>query len=354
MGNGQELPVTHIGSGKLCTSSHNFRLDGILRVLDFASNLLSVHKLCLQNNACCYFDAYRFSIQDLPSRKILYEGLSKDGVYLIPSLSSLSPTIYIAPQVSKSSLISTLSTGSSTQILLWHQRLGHPSAKLLSPAIHSVNPEFTFNNVDVCYSSCKFCISAKMHKLPLNKHEIQSTSMFQIVHSDDWGPAPISSLFGYNYYVVFIDDFTGFTWFFLLKQKSEVFTVFKHFKNLVENQYSTKIKVLSSDNDGEYINSQFQEFCSEHGILHQTSCPHTPPQNGVFERKHRHLVEIGLNLLYQSHLLLNYWYYAFSTASFLINRLPSSVLGFISPWEKINSVSPLLLALKTFGCACYP
>ena len=115
-----------------------------------------------------------------------------------------------------------------------------------------------------------------MQKFPLKKHEIQSTSMLQIVYSDVWGPTPIFSLFGYNYYVVFIDNFTHFTWFFLLKQKSEVFTVFKHFKNLVENQYSTKIKVLRSDNGGEYINSQFQDFCSEHGILHQTSCPHTP------------------------------------------------------------------------------
>ena len=71
--NGQELPVTHIGSGKLCTSSHNFSPNGILRVPDLASNLLFVHKLCLQNNACCYFDAYRLSIQDLPSGKIIYE-----------------------------------------------------------------------------------------------------------------------------------------------------------------------------------------------------------------------------------------------------------------------------------------
>ena len=47
-----------------------------------------------------------------------------------------------------------------------------------------------------------------MHKLPLNKHEIQSTFMIQIVHSDVWGPTPISSLFGYNYYAVFIGFYT--------------------------------------------------------------------------------------------------------------------------------------------------
>ena len=57
VGNGQEFPVTHVGNGKLQTSSHCFRLDNILSVPELASNLLSVHKSCLQNNAFCYFDA---------------------------------------------------------------------------------------------------------------------------------------------------------------------------------------------------------------------------------------------------------------------------------------------------------
>ena len=47
VGNGQELLVTHVGHGELKTSTHNFRLNNILRVPDLASNLLSVHKLCL-------------------------------------------------------------------------------------------------------------------------------------------------------------------------------------------------------------------------------------------------------------------------------------------------------------------
>ena len=58
VGNGQDLPITHIGNGKLVTSSHNFCLNNIFRVSQIASNLLLVHKLCLQNNAFCYFDAY--------------------------------------------------------------------------------------------------------------------------------------------------------------------------------------------------------------------------------------------------------------------------------------------------------
>ena len=94
VGNGQDLPVTHIGNSKLITSSHNYYLNNILRVPRIASNLLSVHKLCLQNNTFCYFDAYQFLIQDLPTGKVLYRGLSKDGVYPIPSstLPSSSPS----------------------------------------------------------------------------------------------------------------------------------------------------------------------------------------------------------------------------------------------------------------------
>ena len=102
-----------------------------------------------------------------------------------------------------------------------------------------------------------------MHRFLLNKHDIQSTSMLQIVHSNVWGPTLISYLFGYFYYVVFIDNYTRYTWFFLLKQKSELLVVFKHFKNLVETHYSSKIKVLGSNNGGEYLNSQFQSFCSK-------------------------------------------------------------------------------------------
>ena len=234
---------------------------------------------------------------DLISGKILYEGLSKDGVYPILASSSLSSNSSISTACTSSQVhptSSALSSATSAQISLWHKRLGHPSAKLLHSAIQPVNVAFTFNKIDECCSSCTSCISAKMHRFPLNKHDIQSTSMLQIVHSDVWGPTPISSSFGYSYYVVFIDDFTRYTWFFLLKQKSELFVVFKHFQNLVETQYFAKIKILKSDNGREYLNSQFQQFCSESGIVHQTSCPYVPQQNGVSERKHRHIVDTGL------------------------------------------------------------
>ena len=139
-----------------------------------------------------------------------------------------------------------------------------------------------------------------MHRFHLNKTPLVSTSLLELVHSDVWGPSPLTSPLGFNYYVIFVDDYSQFTWLFLLKHKNEVLFVFKHFKSMVETQFSSKLKILRTDNGFEYINNEFKSFCPTSDILHQSSCPYTPEQNGVSERKHRHILETGLTLLYLS------------------------------------------------------
>ena len=133
-----------MGHGELQTSTHNFRLNNILRVLDLASNLLSVHKLCLQNNAFCYFDVEKFTIQDLPLGRILYKGLSKGGVYPIPTASTLSSS---AAFNSKSSVFAFASIKLDL-ILLWHHRLGHPSSRILYSALQNVIKNVSLSQID--------------------------------------------------------------------------------------------------------------------------------------------------------------------------------------------------------------
>ena len=71
----------------------------------------------------------------------------------------------------------------------------------------------------------------------------------------------------------------------------------------------------------------------ELGILHTVICPHTHYQNGVVERKHIHIVELGITLLAKVFLPLFYWDHAFLTSVYLINRLPSSFIQFEIPYE---------------------
>jgi hypothetical protein len=93
---------------------------------------------------------------------------------------------------------------------------------------------------------------------------------------------------------------------------------------------------------------------SASGISYRQTCPHTHHQNGSVERKHRHIVDIGLALLAHSHVPFKFWDDAFDTATFLINRLPSSVNKLKSPFELLFGKSPDYKFLKYFGCQRFP
>ncbi|KAJ0482050.1 putative RNA-directed DNA polymerase [Helianthus annuus] len=94
-------------------------------------------------------------------------------------------------------------------------------------------------------------------------------------------------------------------------------------------------------------------FCKSKGILHKTSCSYTPQQNGVVERKHRHLLNTSRALMFQSSLPLKYWSDCILTVVYLINRLPSSVLGGRSPYAIVYDFKPSLIHLRNFGCLCF-
>ena len=99
------------------------------------------------------------------------------------------------------------------------------------------------------------------------------------------------------YYVSFIDDFSRKTFIYFLRKKSEVFNRFKEFKALVENQTEKKIKVLRTDNSGEFCGNDFEEFCKQCGIARQKTTPYTPQQNGVAERMNKTLMEKARSML---------------------------------------------------------
>lgn len=82
--------------------------------------------------------------------------------------------------------------------------------------------------------------------------------------------------------------------------KSDFFEIFVHFQTMVSNQFSRKIKFLQSDNGGEFLSSHLKDHQVNYGIQQRLSCPHTPAQNGTAERKHRHVTEIGLAMLFHS------------------------------------------------------
>ena len=137
---------------------------------------------------------------------------------------------------------------------LWHRRIGHPSDKTLKCI-------FEFSNLDC--SNCEVCKFAKHTRLPFVTSNSKSSTIFELVHSDVWGPAPVDSYNGFKYFVIFIDDFSRLTYIYLLKQKGEIFSHFQDFSNLVENQYNTTIKVLRTDDGTKFVNQNFSSFLKQ-------------------------------------------------------------------------------------------
>ena len=136
-----------------------------------------------------------------------------------------------------------------------------------------------------------------------------------------------------------------------MKFKSETQGLLKLFITFVHTQFNCQVKNIRSDNGLEFIS--LKPFLSTHGILLQNSCSYTPQQNGVVERKHRHLLNVGRALRFQANLPLQFWGESLLTAIYLINRLPTPVLNHKSPYELLYGKPPIYTHLRAFGCLCY-
>jgi len=133
--------------------------------------------------------------------------------------------------------------------------------------------------------------------------------------------------------------------------KDEAMSIIKTFTSMAKTQFDSTVKVIKPDNALELSNShEALDFFARTGIIHQTSCIQTPQQNGVVERKHKHLLEVSRALLFQSALLIKYWGECVLTAAYLINWMPTQVLGGKTPYELLYSNSPSFDHLRTFGC----
>jgi transposase InsO family protein len=144
---------------------------------------------------------------------------------------------------------------------------------------------------------CQHCIYGKQSRVRFPSGAIRENGILELMHGDVFGPVTVPSLGGSLYYVSFIGDFSRKTWIYFLRKKSKVFKKFKEFKSLVENQIDKKIKVLRTDNDGEFCGKEFDQFCKQFGITCETTTPYTPQQNGVYERMNIMLMDKARSML---------------------------------------------------------
>nr|GEV10925.1 retrovirus-related Pol polyprotein from transposon TNT 1-94 [Tanacetum cinerariifolium] len=150
--------------------------------------------------------------------------------------------------------------------------------------------------------------------------------------------------------VVTTYDCSRITWTYLLTYKSDSFTVLKSFISFVSKQFEKHVKTIRSDNALEFVKGPCHSYLTEHWIVYQTSCVDRPQQNARVERKHRHILKIARALIFHSHLPLHYWGDCVITATYLISRMPSSVLQNKTPYEDLIKHVPKYDHVRVFGC----
>ena len=138
-----------------------------------------------------------------------------------------------------------------------------------------------------------------------------------------------------------------------MKRKSEVLEKFKLFVNYVTSSSGKKVKILHSNNGGKYCSKAFVDYLKENGIVHQTTVPYNPAQNGVAECMNRTLLETTHSMMSHSKMPSELWDEAVSTATYVRNRSPTTSLKGITPFECPYNQKSDVSNLRVFGCIAF-
>jgi transposase InsO family protein len=237
--------------------------------------------------------------------------------------------------------------------IVWHKRFGHYNLKSLK-LMYDAGMVEDIPEIHVTAQTCGSCELRKQHRQSFPKGiSKRATHKLELVHSNIYGPMSTTSLSNNVYFILFIDDFSRMTWVYFLKTKSQALSMFRNFKSMAETQSGQKIKVLRTDNGGEYTSKEFNAFHQEVGIVHQLIVPYSSQQNGVSERKNKTVIEMSRCILFEKKLRRFLWAEAVNTSVYLLNRLPTKFVQSRTPLEAWSGVRPTAKHLKVFGSLCY-
>ncbi|XP_056697354.1 uncharacterized protein [Spinacia oleracea] len=228
---------------------------------------------------------------------------------------------------------------------LWHERMGHPSEKILKliPPVSN----FSRQNSQIC----DVCPRAKKCRESFPNSDNKANSMFELVYIDLWGPYKTISSCGAKYFLTIVDDFSRGVWVYLISNKTKVESIFLNFIAMIKRQFNKVLKVVRSDNGTEF--NFLQGYFFKSGILFESSCVGTPQQNGRVERKNQHILNVARALRFQGNFPKKFWGECILAASYLINRTPTPILQNKTPNEMLFGELPSYESIRLIGCLCY-
>ena len=205
---------------------------------------------------------------------------------------------------------------------------------------------------DFSTHTCPACLEGAHTRTPFAKrHSHEYTYFGERLSSDLCGPFP-KSVDGFTYALCVVDSYSKYCAVYLLKSKSseEVLSAFKEFLNDHKEHLKHGKKVTwHTDNGGEFMSHDLDEFCNEFAVARSFSVPYAPPQNAQAERMWRTLLEPTRVMLTQARIHDVFWSYAIRHACQCHNVMPSHTLPH-TPWQMLTGSKPDVSKFRAWGC----
>jgi hypothetical protein len=229
MGDNSSVEVTSKGMIELTNGS----FENVLHVPKLSINLLSVYQMMNSGTGKKFIFTSNFvDIYDMKTNSRVVIGEVNHQSRLYTFFESIEPD---------SALLLTHANESSR---IWHERFGHLNFRYMQQLSKH---KLVDGLPDIHFSKgvCEGCVLGKHPQEKFDKGKSQQASApLDLIHGDLMGPFPHPSISKARFVLIFVDDFSRFTWIYFLRQKSKVFQHLKDFKALIETQFGKKIKVL--------------------------------------------------------------------------------------------------------------
>nr|GEW85469.1 putative ribonuclease H-like domain-containing protein [Tanacetum cinerariifolium] len=332
-----------LGKGKIKIGKLDF--EDVYFVKELKFNLFSVLQMCdkknkvLFTNSDCLILSPNFKMPD--ESQVLLRVPRENNMYNV-NLKD------IVPSRNLTCLFAKVTTDESN---LWHRRLGHINFKTIHKLVKSNLVRGLPTKVFENYNTYVACKKGKQHRASCKIKPVSFVNqpLFRL-HMDLCRPTFVKSLNKKSYWLVITDDYSRFTWVFFLATKDETSPILKTFITSLENQLSLKVKVIRSDNETKFKNSDLNQFCELKGIKREFSVPMTPQQNGIAERKNRTLIEAARTMLADSLLPIPFWAEAVNTACYVQNRVLVTKPHNKTPYELLHGRTQSISFMRPFGC----
>ena len=242
--------------------------------------------------------------------------------------------------------------------LALQRRLQLPASSVSKLPKLTADAPKSLNKIDV--DSSGHLTEANAPRLPHTGSVYKPSYVGRLIHGDIVGPFVSSHVSHYRYALVLVDDHSRLKAVYCMKKKSEALQSVRRYvaglnalisKGSSEPRYA--VGSLQTDNAGEFLSKEFNEFIDQELIDHRTCPPHVHALNGVAERAIRTIMDHVRAALLLSNAPKSFWAYAMDHAIDVINRTSGPPGDTRTSYEVATGDAPKVMSILPFGCRAY-